>query len=248
MEFRKENLSKVINSSDNYTSPKRRIVNSLDKAQEFSQFLGYPVIVKGLTKGAYLCKNESDLRQNVQKISDIWNNGKIDCIIEEYITGKYINCILAIKDRKIVGFVEMEKIALDQNGATWFGKVKKTKELLPLGERLIKKNNFATSIIEIETIEKEDKYYVYEINPRSPAWTYAPCLLGLNLPNLVALEAGDKSKKIRFVKEEGFFGREVTDFVRKDIQGYEGKMDFYSKGVAYKSKELKYPSELLLDL
>ena len=139
----------------------------------------------------------------------------------------------------------MEKIGLDQNGATWFGKIRQTKELFPLAEELVKSNDFATSIIEIETIEKEGKYFVYEINPRSPAWIYAPCLLGLNLPRLVTLPS---NKAVNFIDKEGFFGREVKDFIRQDIQGYEGKIGFYSKGAAYKSKDLKYPSDLLLDL
>lgn len=103
----------------------------------------------------------------------------------------------------------------------------------------------ATSIIEIETIEKEGVYFIYEINPRSPAWIYAPCLLGLNLPKLVTLPIG---KRINFIEKEGFFGREIKDFIRQDIQGHESKIGFYSKGAAYKSKDFKYPSELLIDL
>jgi hypothetical protein len=199
-----------------------------------------------LTKSAFICKNENDLSQNIRKISDIWNGGEIACIIEEYIIGRYINCIVAIRNNKLIGFVEMQKIGLDQNGATWFGKIKQTKELLPLAEKLVKKNDFSTSIIEIETIEKNGRYFVYEINPRCPAWIYAPSLLGLNLPELITKD--ELKSEISFVKQEAFFGREVKDFIRKDIQGYEEKMSFYSKGAAYKSAGYKYPSELLLGL
>lgn len=244
--LRKENLAELINGDDKYRTPKRKIIKSIEEAQKFAEILGFPVICKGLTKSAYICKNENDLSQNIRRICDIWNGGEIDCIVEEYITGRYVNCIVAIKNNKVVGFVEMQKIGLDQNGATWFGKIKKSKELLPLAEELVKKNDFSTCIIEIETIEKEGKYFVYEINPRTPAWVYAPCLLGLNLPEL---PTRDRIKEeTSFVKEEGFFGREVKDFIRKDIQGYEDKMNFYSKGAAYKSSGYKYPSELLLDL
>lgn len=244
--LRKENLAELIGDDVKYCTPKRKVIKSIDEAQKFAESLGFPVICKGLTKGAYICKNENDLSQNVKKISDIWNGGEIACIIEEYIVGRYINCIVAIKNNKVIGFVEMQKIGLDQNGATWFGKIKQSKELLPLAENLVSKNEFSTCIIEIETIEKDGKYFVYEINPRTPAWIYAPCLLGLNLPELVTM---DKAKNgISFVREEGFFGREVKDFIRKDIQGYEDKMTFYSKGAAYKSNGYKYPSELLLDI
>lgn len=244
--LRKENLSEIIGDDAKYCTPKRKVINSNEEAQKFAEFLGFPVICKGLTKGAYICKNMNDLGQNIRKISDIWNGGEIACIIEEYVLGKYINCIVAIRNNKVTGFVEMRKIGLDQNGATWFGKIIQTKELLPLSEDLVKKNDFSTSIIEIETIKKDGKYFVYEINPRTPAWIYAPCLLGLNLPELITKDESKNS--VQFLKDEGFFGREIKDFIRKDIHGYEDKMTFYSKGAAYKGSGYKYPSELLLDL
>ena len=243
--LRKDNLAKIIKGSDKYLVPKGKVFSIVKEALKYANSLGYPVICKGLTKGAYISKNDDDLRQNIQKIANIWNNGEISCLVEEFITGKYKNCIVAINENKIIGFVEMEKIGLDQNGATWFGKIRQTKELLPLAQELVKSNDFATSIIEIETIEKEEKYFIYEINPRSPAWIYAPCLLGLNLPGLVT---SSSNKKVNFIEKEGFFGREVKDFIRQNIQGYEDKIGFYSKGAAYKSKNLKYPSDLLLDL
>jgi len=149
---------------------------------------------------------------------------------------------VAVKKNIIVGYVEMAKIGLDQNGATWFGKIKKSKELFSLVEQLVKLLDFDTSIIEIETIKRENKYFVYEINPRTPAWVYAPCLLGLNLPKLVTLPI---NKEVSFTTKEGFLGRETKHFIRQDIGSYEDRVGFYSKGAAYKSKDLKYPSDLL---
>lgn len=244
--LRKDNLSNLVQSTNpRYSTPEGRVFTDIKKALRYADSLGYPVICKGLVKGAYISRNSDDLRQNIQRIADIWNGGEISCLVQEYLSGRYVNCIVAIKENKIVGFVEMEKIGLDQNGATWFGKIKRTKELLPLAEELIRSNEFETSIIEIETIEKDGKYFIYEINPRSPAWIYASCLLGLNLPKLVTLPL---RKKIQFVMREGFFGREVKDFIRYDIQNYENMIGFYSKGAAYKNKDQKYPSDLLLDL
>ncbi|MCX8008490.1 MAG: hypothetical protein N3A54_02165 [Patescibacteria group bacterium] len=65
------------------------------------------------------------------------------------------------------------------------------------------------------------------------------------MPKLVTLTVG---KSVRFIEKEGFFGREVKDFIRYDIQYYENMIGYYSKGAAYKSKDLKYPSDLLLEL
>lgn len=244
--LRKDSLHEVIQTDDfRYLAPKGKVFTDIKKALGYANFLGYPVVCKGLTKGAYISRDSNDLKQNMQKIADIWNGGEISCLVEEYVSGKYVNCITAIKENKIVGFVEMEKIGLDQNGATWFGKIRKTRELLPLVQDLVKSSEFGTSIIETETIEKDGKYYVYEINPRSPAWIYSACLLGLNLPRLITLPTNNSTQ---FVGKEGFFGREVKDFIREDIQDYENTIGFYSKGAVYKSKDSKYPSDLLLDL
>ena len=244
--LQKNVLSKGIEGGVKYSVPEGKSFLQTEMALEYADVLGYPVVCKGFIKGAYISKNRNDLKQNIQKITDIWNRGKVRCLIEKYIEGKYINCIVAIKENRIVGYVEMEKLGLDQNGATWFGKIRQTKHLLPLAKKLIHSYDFATSIIEIETIEKENHYFVYEINPRSPAWIYAACLLGLNLPSLVA--TSKKSSHINFVEKEAFFGREIKHFIRQNVQDYENKIGFYVKGVAYKDKDLKSPSDLLRDL
>ena len=240
--LRKSNLASLIKTGDKYTAPKAKVFNNIQGAAIFAQSLGYPVVGKGLVKGAYISKNKDDLKQNIKKLADIWNNGEISCLVEEYISGKYVNCIVAINENKIVGYVEMAKIGLDQKG----------------------------------------KYFIYEINPRSPAWIYAPCLLGLNLPKLVTSPI---SEIVSFASKEGFFGRETKHFIRQDngatwfgkikksrelfslakqlvesldfdtsiieietierVGGCEDRLGFYSKGAVYKSKDLKYPSDLL---
>ena len=67
--LRKENLSKIIGDKAKYCTPKRKVIKSIEEAQKFAWLLDFPVICKGLTKGAYICKNENDLSQNVRKIS-----------------------------------------------------------------------------------------------------------------------------------------------------------------------------------
>lgn len=242
-EIRKSNLSKLIINSDNYQTPVTKIVFSIVEVIEGAKSIGYPVVCKGLTKGSYICENENSLIENVKKISKIWNNGKISCLIQKYISGKHENCIVALIENEIAGYVEMTKIGMDQNGATWFGKIKKTTELLKLAGAITRKLTFGTSIIEIETINNDGTYYICEINPRSPAWIYATCQLGLNIPVLVTKSL--ESSSVRFIEEEGYFGRETREFIRKDIDNYGDNLDFYSKAAAYKRKNMSYPSDLL---
>src|SRR3989338_4074379 len=244
--IQKINLPNIITGKlNNFVTPEIKIASSVEEAIDFTKKIGYPVVCKGLVKGSYICENEEDLIYNVKKLSILWNGGTINCIIQKCINDEkkeYCNCIVGIKNNKIVAYVEMKKFGIDQNGATWFGKIEKTKEILPFAEYLVNSLPFEDSIIEIETIKVGDIFYVYEINPRSPAWIYAPCQMGLNIPELII---NNSENKINFIKEEGYFGREIKDFIRKDIGGFENNVRFYSKGAAYKSGNLKYPSELL---
>ncbi len=245
--IRKQNLGELFKLfrdeiKSKYLVPRRELFYQIKPALKYAQTIGYPVVCKGLTKGAYISKNAEELKHNIIKISDIWNGGEIACIVEEYISGRHINCVVAINNCEIVGFVEMEKIGIDTNGATWFGKIRKTKELLLLAQELIRLNNFDTSIIEIETIERDGKYFIYEINPRAPGWIYSPSLLGINLPKLVI---SPEQRAIKFVPKEGFFGREIQDFIRDDIEYFGDNIKYYAKGAAYKSQGMKYPSDFL---
>ena len=242
--IQKINLPKIVNYK-NYRTPETKQINSIKEAINCAEKVGYPVICKGLVKGAHPCENETALILNIKKLSNIWNNGEVNCLIQKYINDKeseFRNCVIGIKNNKIVGYAEMVKIGSDQNGATWFGKIDKNKELLEFAEHLVKLLPFGTSIVEIESIKIKDTYYIYEINPRSPAWIFALCQLGLNIPSLILKYS---QSKIKFVPEEGYFGRETKDFIRKDIDSFGDNIKYYSKAAAYKSGNLKYPSELL---
>jgi hypothetical protein len=138
----------------------------------------------------------------------------------------------------------MEKIAIDTNGATWFGKLTNKKLLFDDTLELCKKIGLGDSIIEIETILADNgKYYVYEANCRAPAWVYASALNGQNFLEIFLNPKGTTV----FNTKEVFFGRETTDFIKKleDISQY-SNLQFYSKGAAYKNNNQKYPSELML--
>lgn len=240
--IRKINLSNLTKNLIQYKTPETIVVNSIEKAIKYANEIGFPILCKGLTKGTFICENEDNLKQNIKRLANIWNGGEVNCIIQKYIVGKFKNCIVAIRQNKIIGYVEMTKIGIDQNGATWFGKVEKTEELFDLSKHLVNLLKFDTSIIEIETIFSNNEYFLYEINPRSPAWIYAPCQLGLNLPSLVI---NNINKKTEFLKKEGYFGREMVDFIRMDIGNFNTNLNYYAKGAAYKNKSLKYPSDLL---
>lgn len=241
--MRKENLQNIF-SGNKFVTPAIKVIFSITEAKEYAGFLEYPVFVKGITKGAIQVKNDQELESAVNRISNIWNNGEIKCMIQKSIKGKFVNVLFAYRNKNIVSYLEMEKIALDANGATWFGKLTNEKFLYDDVLEFCKKIELSNSIIEIETILAEDgKYYIYEVNCRAPAWIYASALNG---QNFLEIFLHPKDMTI-FNNKEVFFGRETTDFIKmpEDISQY-SNLQFYSKGAAYKNDNQKYPSEFML--
>lgn len=241
--LRKNNLSNIFNLGK-FASPETNLVNSIDEARDSANKMGYPVVVKGLTKGAFIAKDTVELDNAIKKVCGIWNNNEIKCLIQKYIKGKFINSMVAYKSGRIVSYLEMEKISLDSNGATWFGKLTSEKQLLKDIILTLHNLQLNDSIIEIETILAEDgKYYVYEVNYRPPAWIYAAALNG---QNFLEIFMNPKPETVFGVKEV-YFGRESRDFIKpiEDISQYTD-LQFYSKGAAYKTAIQNYPSELML--
>lgn len=178
--LRKDNLSNIFNSGKLLT-PATKTIYSIEEAIEFSENIGYPVFIKGMTKGAFIANNRDEVQGAIKKVCGIWNNNEVKCLIQKAVKGKYINPLVTYKDGKIVSYIEMEKISLDSNGATWFGKLTTDKKLFEEVDNFCKSISLNNSIIEIETILDENgNYYIYEINSRPPAWIYASSLNGQN--------------------------------------------------------------------
>jgi len=227
------------------TIPPQQRVSSVEEAQKFAQKIGYPVYVKGLTKAAIRAEDDDALGAAIKKVAGIWNGGEVDCLIQKSIKGKLHNVLLAIRGGRIVSYLEMEKVAIDGNGATWFGKMTTSKDKFDLMQKVVSEIGFQDAIIEVEGIieEETDKYYIYEINSRPPAWIYAASLNGQNFFETYL----NPGKEVVFNNKEAYFGRETLHFISnaKDLSGY-SNLQMFSKGAAYKTENQKYPSDILL--
>ncbi len=240
--IRKTNLENI--TYNQFANPKTRIITSIKEGEEFADEVSYPVFVKGLTKGAIRATNKQELDAAIKRICNIWNNKEIHCIVQKEIVGEFINGLVAYKQGEVVAYLEMEKIGMDGNGATWFGKLKLSTDMLKKVESFCKNIDLNDCVIEFETIRTTDgEFYLYEINPRPPAWIYACCLNGMNFLDLFI----KPSSQTEFNKNEVYFGKESSDFIKlsQDMIHY-SNLTAFSKGSAYKSDSQKYPSELIL--
>ncbi|MEX0896159.1 MAG: hypothetical protein WDZ94_04490 [Patescibacteria group bacterium] len=242
--IRKVNLTNILPKK--LKTPKFKVINSMNEAKEVANKIKYPVFVKGLTKAAIRVTNDEELEIAVKKICDVWNNGEISCIVQKEIKGTFINALITYKNKKIVAYTEMEKVGLDGNGATWFGKLTTNQNLFNPIKELCEGIGLNDCIMEFETIKNEEdgEYYLYEINPRPPAWVYASALNKVNFLKLF-IETPDDTI---FNTKEVYFGRETIHFLKSLPNSTNGlDLRIYSKGAAYKNNTQKYPSELMLD-
>ena len=242
--FRKSNLPNLVIDTD-FKTPPTKVIDSIEEGLGFVGQIGYPVFAKGLTKDAMIANNPVELESAIKHISKLWNNSEIKCIVQKGIIGKFVNVLITYKSNKIIAYTEMEKVGVDSHGATWFGKITTDTNLLKATEVLCQKIGLNDCIIELETIREENgDYYLYEINPRTPAWLYASSLNGLNFISEY-LENTDLGLKL--TQQETYFGRETKEFLATSMEiAKYGNLTMFSKGAAYKNDNTKYPSEVIL--
>ena len=76
----------------------------------------------------------------------------------------------------------MKKLAVTDKGKGWAGVTIRDPALLAVAERFVRATHWRGAC-EIEVIRAADgTYYLIEVNPRFPAWTYLATCAGMNLP------------------------------------------------------------------
>ena len=240
--FRKEKLPELVEELELKTPP-TKVITSVKEGLDYANSLCYPMFAKGMTKDAIRANNASELETAIINISKLWNNSEIKCLIQKGISGKFINVLVAYKKGHIIAYTEMEKIGVDSHGATWFGKITNERNLFMQTKLICEKLHLNDCIIELETIQDENgDYYLYEINPRTPAWIYANTLNGINFVDQLL-----NGTKLQTTQNEVYFGRETVEFLASanEISKY-GSLTMFSKGAAYKTDNTKYPSDVIL--
>ncbi len=82
----------------------------------------------------------------------------------------------------MVGAVSMKKTYLTDKGKGWAGVTVKDPRLLDIAEKFTQVTKWRGPC-EIEILKtRDEEYYLLEVNPRFPAWTYLSAGAGQNLP------------------------------------------------------------------
>ncbi len=160
--------------------PKGKAVTSPTALQAVQEELGYPIVIKGQFYEAYIAWSPAEADFYFKQVSAKWG---MPVVVQEYITGQEYD-VVALGDGLggLTGAVSMKKIQLTSNGKAWGGITINDPGMNAFVEEVIEKIKWRGPCeLEIMKSSKDDKYYLLEINPRFPAWSYLAPGAGQNL-------------------------------------------------------------------
>ncbi|THB65664.1 MAG: ATP-grasp domain-containing protein [Gammaproteobacteria bacterium] len=181
---------------------------------------GFPMVVKGVFYDAYIAHSPAEAVGAFHKIALEWG---YPILVQEFISGEEVN-LTALGDGKgnMLGAVMMKKRAITDKGKAWAGISIADKRLENAASKIVEASNWQGAL-EVEVmVDKNNNYYLIEINPRFPAWIYLSRGVGRNLPELL----------VNLVLNEEYEDKTTTNY------------SDYKSGVLF----IRYAEELILDL
>ncbi len=169
--------------------PKSKTINDIGEIYKLKEEFEYPVVVKGKYYDAYIAYNVDQVKTFYNRISAKWG---FPIIIQEFIHGMEFNVTgLGDGTGKTISAIPMRKQYITDKGKAWGGISISDKKMLELTDQFISLTKWRGGF-ELELMkDKENKFYLLEINPRMPAWIYLSVGVGHNIPEaLVKLALG----------------------------------------------------------
>ncbi|WP_304130992.1 ATP-grasp domain-containing protein [Ignavibacterium album] len=165
-------------------APKNILAASVKDIYSISEKFEYPVVIKGIFYDAYVVNNFDEAISAFNKIRAKWG---YPIIVQEYLKGDEFNVVaLGDGNGQMTGAVAMRKLYITDKGKGWAGITINDNRLIELSRKVIERINWRSGM-ELEFIKSAEtgEYYLIEINPRFPAWTYLAPAAGQNLPLLM---------------------------------------------------------------
>ncbi|NOQ56252.1 MAG: AMP-binding protein, partial [Nanohaloarchaea archaeon] len=177
--------------------PETVIASTKDDLENLTEKLDFPIVCKGALKDSYIAEDRMDLHIYFKKIDELLHGGQGNVIFQEFIKGDfYCTTGVADKDSRLLRCLAMKKLGVDFKGSTWCGFTVKNNILREMTEKFIEITGWIGPF-ELEFIcDSQGNYWLFEINPRLPAYIYLAAATGQNIPDaLVKLAEGRIIKK-----------------------------------------------------
>lgn len=171
--------------------PKTKAISEAGAIYGLSSEFDYPLLVKGKYYDAAVAYNLDQVRTHFNKISAKWG---LPIIIQEFVHGTEFNVTgLGDGTGETISAIPMRKQYITEKGKAWGGISISDKKMLELTRKFIRKTNWRGGF-ELELMKnKDNEFYLLEINPRMPAWIYLSVGVGQNIPEaLVKMALGEK--------------------------------------------------------
>lgn len=153
----------------------------------------FPVLVKGKYYDAYVAYNMDQVYSYFNKITAKWG---LPVVIQEFIHGAEFNVTgLGDGHGNTISCVPMRKQYITDKGKAWGGITISDPKIIELTHKFLGETKWRGGF-ELELMKnKDNEFYILEINPRIPAWIYLAVGAGQNIPEaLVNLAMGKEIK------------------------------------------------------
>jgi carbamoyl-phosphate synthase large subunit len=195
-----------------FNVPESKNVFNLEEIQRVIGDFDYPVLVKGKYYDAHVAYNLDQIKSCFNKVSAKWG---LPIVLQEFVHGSEYN-VTGLGDGKgnTVAAVPMRKQYITDKGKAWGGISISDKKILELTRKFISETKWKGGF-ELELMKnKENEFYILEINPRIPAWIYLAVGVGQNIPEaLVNLALGKEVKPFETYQVGKMFIRYAYDMI-----------------------------------
>ncbi|MBE0638865.1 MAG: ATP-grasp domain-containing protein [Bacteroidales bacterium] len=199
--------------------PKGKVYYDLGSAQKLSKDFEFPVLVKGKYYEAYVAYNEDQVKTYYNKITAKWG---APIIIQEFVHGSEFN-VTGLGDGlgNTIAAVPMRKQYITDKGKAWGGVSISDYRMLEMTNQFISQTKWRGGF-ELELMkDKQNDFFLLEINPRMPAWIYLAVGAGQNIPEaLVQLALGEEVPPFTDYKVGKMFVRYAWDMI-VDIEEFQ---------------------------
>ncbi|MBE0661188.1 MAG: ATP-grasp domain-containing protein [Bacteroidales bacterium] len=199
--------------------PKGKVYHDLGALHSVGKDFEYPVLVKGKYYDAYVAYNIDQVKNYFHKITAKWGS---PVILQEFVHGTEFNVTgLGDGEGNTIAAVPMRKQYITDKGKAWGGVSISDRKILELTKSFISQTKWRGGF-ELELMkDKNNDFYLLEINPRMPAWIYLAVGVGQNIPEaLVRLALGEKVEPFTEYKVGKMFVRYAWDMI-VDIEEFQ---------------------------
>lgn len=190
--------------------PETRVISDASELYRIHEEISYPFMLKGIFYGAHIAHSLDEALAAFHSTVAKWG---VPVIIQKFHAGEEYD-VVAVGDGKggLVGAVPMKKTFITDKGKGWAGVAVRDPNLIEMTRRFMETTRWRGPC-EVEVLRThEGRYFLIEVNPRFPAWTYLSAGAGQNLPYAVAqLAAGEAVEPLPDYRAGTMFVRIAID-------------------------------------